>query len=97
MQNEGHHVSEAPILNSDKLCENLSRNAYESSVSSLSYDDCTSAHQDRLHDSARRPLSGQYSDDSDTEIFRVKRRSSVKVEKRSRHDSLPSQHSGHQV
>lgn len=95
MQNAGDHVFEAPIVNSDKLSENLSRNAYESSVSSLSYDDCTSAHQDRLHDSARR--SGQYSDDSDTEIFRVKRRSSVKVEKRSRHDSLPSQHSGHQV
>ncbi|XP_030524709.1 lysine-specific demethylase JMJ706 isoform X2 [Rhodamnia argentea] len=94
--NAGHHVSETPILNCDKLSENLSRNAYESCVSSLSYDDCTSAHQDRLQDSARRPLSGQYSDDSDTEIFRVKRRSSVKVEKRSRHDSLPSQHSGHQ-
>ncbi|XP_056174515.1 lysine-specific demethylase JMJ13 isoform X3 [Syzygium oleosum] len=92
--NAGDHVFETPIINSDKLSENLSRNAYESSVSSLSYDDCTSAHQDRLHDSARR--SGQYSDDSDTEIFRVKRRSSVKVEKRSRHDSLPSQHSGHQ-
>lgn len=94
--NAGHHVFEKPILNPDKLSENPSRNAYESSVSSLSYDDCTSADQDRLHDSARRPLSGQYSDDSDTEIFRVKRRSSMKAEKRSRHDSLPLQHSGHQ-
>ncbi|KAL3716678.1 hypothetical protein ACJRO7_008291 [Eucalyptus globulus] len=81
--NAGHHVFEKPILNPDKLSENLSRNAYESSVSSLSYDDCTSADQDRLHDSARRPFSGQYSDDSDTEIFRVKRRSSMKAEKRS--------------
>ncbi|KAF8032540.1 hypothetical protein BT93_D1444 [Corymbia citriodora subsp. variegata] len=93
--NAGHHVFEKPILNSDKLSENLSRNAYELSVSPLSYDDCTSAHQDRLHNSARRSFSGQYSDDSDTEIFRVKRRP-MKVEKRSRHDSLPSQNSGRQ-
>lgn len=39
----------------------------------------------------------QGSDDSDSEIFRVKRRSSLKVEKRIISDVSPSNHSENQV
>lgn len=39
----------------------------------------------------------QGSDDSDSEIFRVKRRSSLKVEKRTINDVSPSNHSENQV
>lgn len=39
----------------------------------------------------------QCSDDSDSEIFRVKRRSSLKVEKRTFNDAMSLKNSEHQV
>ena len=39
----------------------------------------------------------QYSDDSDSEIFRVKRHSLVKVEKRNANDASSVKHFDHQV
>lgn len=44
-----------------------------------------------------RASADQYSDDSDSEIFWVKRRSSLKGDKRSVNVAVPSKNSEHQV
>ncbi|KAL6176049.1 hypothetical protein ACLB2K_052685 [Fragaria x ananassa] len=65
------------------------RSAYESSRSSPSYDECSSARPGSSNALEVRPID-QGSDDSDSEIFRVKRRSSLKVEKRTISNASPS-------
>ena len=74
----------------------MSQNIHESCLSSPSCDECLSTHQN-FHGSEIKPVVDQYSDDSDSEIFRVKRRSSVKVEKRNANDASPVKHFDHQV
>ena len=55
-----------------------------------------STHQN-FHGSEVKPIVDQDSDDSDSEIFRVKRRSSFKVEKRNANDASSVKHFDHQV
>lgn len=50
-----------------------------------------------LHKFGVKPTVDQDSDDSDSEIFRVKRRSSLKVEKRDVNDAMHAKQSDHQV
>lgn len=86
--NLGDHVSR-------KFSEDISQNIHESCLSSLSCDECLSTHQN-FHGSEVKPIVDQDSDDSDSEIFRVKRRSSVKVEKRNANDASSVKHFDHQ-
>lgn len=74
----------------------MSQNIHESCLSSPSYSECLSTHQ-KFHGSETKPVVNHYSDDSDSEIFRVKRRSSVKVEKRNANDASTIKHLDYQV
>ncbi|KDP30391.1 hypothetical protein JCGZ_17120 [Jatropha curcas] len=69
-------------LDCKKLFEEVSQNVHESSLSSFSHDECRSTQHGVRYGSEARPSVDNHSDDSDLEIFRVKRRSSLKVEKR---------------
>ncbi|XP_028951612.1 lysine-specific demethylase JMJ13-like isoform X2 [Malus domestica] len=91
---QGNANSYTGTLSSKRRFEELVRGAYESSQSSLSYDEYSSARPGNLNGSEVRHVVDQGSDDSDSEIFRVKRRSSLKtVDKRSVNDVLSSNHS----
>uniref|UniRef100_A0A2P2LCK7 JmjC domain-containing protein n=1 Tax=Rhizophora mucronata TaxID=61149 RepID=A0A2P2LCK7_RHIMU len=68
--------------------------SHSTQKSSLSYD-FSSTQQGDLHGLEVRPCVDQHSDDSDSEIFRVKRRSSQKMEKRVV-DDVSSKNSEHQ-
>ncbi|XP_050232630.1 lysine-specific demethylase JMJ13 [Mercurialis annua] len=81
---------------SGKFSEEVSHGMHESSVSSLSHDECPSTKQGDLHGSEVGPSVDQHSDDSDSEMFRVKRRSSLKVEKRFVADTVCSRNSENQ-
>lgn len=83
--------------NSKKYFEEASRCAHESSLSSHSYEESFSTPSNNLHQSGFKPIVDQYSDDSDSEIFRVKRRTSLKVDKRDVNDALHLKRSDHQV
>lgn len=77
--------------------EEVSRTTYESSLASQTHNDCSSTHGSNLHRSEVRAVLNHYSDDSDSEIFRVKRRSSSKLDKRSVNDAMSSKNAEHQV
>lgn len=79
-----------------KYFEEASRNGYESSRSSQSCDECLSTLPSNLHKVGVKPIVDQDSDDSDSEIFRVKRRSSLKVDKRDVNDAMHAKQSDHQ-
>ncbi|XP_048230129.1 lysine-specific demethylase JMJ706 isoform X2 [Ricinus communis] len=83
-------------LDSRNFSEEVSHRMHESSLSSLSHDDSFSIQQGDLHGSDVRRSVDQHSDDSDSEIFRVKRRSSLKVDKRTVNDNVSSKNSEHQ-
>lgn len=80
-----------------KKYSEASHRAYESSKSSQSCEESLSTLPSNLHHSGLKPIVDQDSDDSDSEIFRVKRRTSQKVEKREINDAMGSKHSDHQV
>ncbi|XP_058085688.1 lysine-specific demethylase JMJ13-like isoform X2 [Magnolia sinica] len=70
------------MTSSAKGSEKVSASGHESSQSSLSYNSCLSTDHGSSHVVQVIPAVDQYSEDSDSEMFRVKRRSTVKVEKR---------------
>ncbi|KAF8380738.1 hypothetical protein HHK36_028228 [Tetracentron sinense] len=80
--NNGHANFNSGNLGSTNHFQEVFGSAYESSQSSSSCDKLLGIHQENFHGAQVMPIGVQYSDDSDSEIFRVKRRSSVKVEKR---------------
>lgn len=82
--------------NSDfrKYSDETSRYAYESSLSSHSCDEYWPSNN--LHKPVVKRIVDPESDDSDSEIFRVKRRSSLKVEKRDLNEAMRPKHSDHQ-
>ncbi|XVE65333.1 hypothetical protein DITRI_Ditri07aG0172600 [Diplodiscus trichospermus] len=82
--------------NGKGFSEEVSRNTSESSLSCLSPEDRLGIHQDIVHEPASRSIVDQDSDNSDSEIFRVKRRSFLKVEKRNGNDTKSSKNSEHQ-
>lgn len=84
-------------LDSRKSPEESSRGAVESSQSSQSCDEHLNACPDNFRGTKVMPSVDQDSDDSDSEIFRVKRRSTQKVDKRNTNDGMSSMHSDHQV
>ncbi|XP_075641806.1 lysine-specific demethylase JMJ13 isoform X1 [Castanea sativa] len=75
--------------------EEATRYTYESARSSQSCDECLTLPRN-LHKFGVKPTVDQDSDDSDSEIFRVKRRSSLKVEKRDVNDAMHAKQSDHQ-
>ncbi|KAF8412601.1 hypothetical protein HHK36_000570 [Tetracentron sinense] len=77
-------------LGSTKYFEEAFSSAYEPSPSSLSCGKLLSINQGNSHGEQIMPIGDQYNDDSDSEIFRVKRRSSVKVEKTTLNNSMTS-------
>ncbi|XP_022756969.1 lysine-specific demethylase JMJ706-like [Durio zibethinus] len=83
-------------INGKGFSEEVSRNTSESSLSCLSHEDRPGIHQDHVHEPVSRSIVGQDSDSSDSEIFRVKRRSFLKVEKRYGSDTMSSKNSEHQ-
>ncbi|XP_022739027.1 lysine-specific demethylase JMJ706-like isoform X2 [Durio zibethinus] len=82
--------------NGKRFSEEVSENTYESSVSCLSHANCPGIHQNNVHEPVTRSIVDQDCDSSDSEIFRVKRRSFVKVEKRNGNDTMSSKRSEHQ-
>ncbi|KAM6556613.1 hypothetical protein CsatB_003632 [Cannabis sativa] len=83
-------------LDSRKFSEDLSRSALESTLSSPSCDEHLTVNQDYSHEKLVRPTLDEDSDSSDSEIFRVKRRSTQKMEKKNTNDNILSKHSDHQ-
>ncbi|CAK9187295.1 unnamed protein product [Ilex paraguariensis] len=53
-------------------------------------DDCLGARKANIHEAEVRPFVDQDSDESDSEIFRVKRRSSAKIEQRNANNAMTS-------
>lgn len=77
--------------------EEASRSAFEPSFSSSSCNESMITHQGNdVHGGEVRHTVDQYSDGSDSEIFRVKRRSSLKVVRRTVVDSISSKQFEHQ-
>lgn len=95
LQDQTNFVSRK--LGSAKSFEEVSSSIFQTSLSSPSCDECLTTHQDNHHGSEVRPMEDQCSDGSDSEIFRVKRRSSVKVEKRNGNDAVDTKHFVSQV
>ncbi|PPS09825.1 hypothetical protein GOBAR_AA10824 [Gossypium barbadense] len=81
-----------------RFSEEVSRTTYKLSVSCFSHEDCPGINQYSdntcVHEPVSRSVVDRDSDSSDSEVFRVKRRS--KVEKRSGNDSMSSKKSDHQ-
>ncbi|KAJ6415510.1 hypothetical protein OIU84_004331 [Salix udensis] len=89
--------SNAGKLDPERLFEEGLHNKHGYSVSSLSHDDEFLRNQKSNPRGLEvKPSVDEQSDDSDLEIFRVKRRSSVKVEKRVVNDAASSKYSEHQ-
>lgn len=82
---------------SKKHYEESSRWPYESSLSSQSCDESLSTLPNNIDKSGIKASLDQESDDSDSEIFRVKRRTSMKVDRRDMNDVMCTKHSDHQV
>ena len=85
-------------LDSKRLFKEGLHCKHGSSVSSLSHHEFLRTQQSNLvHGLEAKPSVDEQSDDSDSEIFRVKRRSSLKVEKRFVNDASSSKNYEHQV
>ncbi|GAB2273203.1 hypothetical protein Dimus_008006 [Dionaea muscipula] len=85
-RNVKNHVS----LNVGHSCKEVSHSTCESPLSSLSYNERLTSNRGDLQGSEVISLVDQRSDDSDSEVFRVKRRSHVKAERRTFRDLLSS-------
>ena len=83
--------------NGKGFSDEVSRNTYGSSVSYLSHEDRPGISQGNVHEPVSRSIVDQDSENSDSEIFRVKRRSFLKGEKRNGNDTMSSKKSEHQV
>jgi hypothetical protein len=97
MQVKGNANFNSGNPDSKKYSEEASRFAYESSLSSQSCDECWTSLPNNLHRPGVKHVVDQDSDDSDSEIFRVKRRTSLKVDKRDVNEAIRAKHSDHQV
>ncbi|KAK6263343.1 hypothetical protein QUC31_009159 [Theobroma cacao] len=82
--------------NGKGFSEEVSRNTYESSASCLCREDRPGNHHGNVHEPESRSTVDQDSDGSDSEIFRVKRRSFLKIEKRNANDTMSSKNCEHQ-
>ncbi|XP_038687784.1 lysine-specific demethylase JMJ706-like isoform X2 [Tripterygium wilfordii] len=85
------HLVRANLGSTDSktFSEEISHCTYDSSLSSLSRDECFSTQQ-RNYVSEPKASMDQDSDGSDSEIFRVKRRPSLKVDKRNANNGISS-------
>lgn len=97
IQVHGNTSSNVRNLDSRKFSEDFSWSALESTLSSHSCDEYLSVNQVNSHEKVVKPALDQDSDGSDSEIFRVKRRSTQKVDKKNMIDSMTLKHSDHQV
>ncbi|XP_038680297.1 lysine-specific demethylase JMJ706-like isoform X2 [Tripterygium wilfordii] len=92
-------IYEHPVLanlgstNSKIFSEEISHGTYDSSLPSLSRDECCTQHRNYVSEPTA--SMDQDSDSSDSEVFRVKRRTSLKVDKRHANDVISSKISEH--
>ncbi|KAJ8613625.1 hypothetical protein MRB53_036919 [Persea americana] len=93
LQNDGN----LKLIFPSKGSENLSSSAFETTHCSPCYNKCPTIKHGISHGVQVVPVGNQYSDDSDTEIFRVKRRSIARVEKRTVNCIMNSKDTEHQV
>ncbi|XVE57390.1 hypothetical protein DITRI_Ditri04bG0087200 [Diplodiscus trichospermus] len=82
--------------NDKGLYEEVSGYTYGSSLPCLSHQDCPVINRDNVNEPVSTSLVDQDSDNSDSGIFRVKRRSCLKVERRNGNDTLSSKKSEYQ-
>lgn len=80
----------------EENCERISNNASESFQSSLQYE-CPNKSMGNVHRLEKKLIVDNMSDDSDSGIFRVKRPSSLKAERRNIRGATFSTNSGQQV
>lgn len=98
MQAEGHgNLKLRSSAFEENGGERTSNNACESSPTPAQYHESSCKPQRDLHRSDVKPFVDNRSDDSDSEMFRVKRPSSLKAERRSANDALTVKHSEQQV
>lgn len=90
-QAEGHAYINLGIIEFEESGERISNSACESSVSPPVYHESSVKPQGDM-----KPIVDE-SDDSDSEIFRVKRPSSLKAERRNMNDAMSSKHTEQQV
>ncbi|KAJ7953409.1 Lysine-specific demethylase [Quillaja saponaria] len=84
------------INNSEEFSEEVSCSIHKPSVSPPKYHENLSKHRVNLHRSEILSFGDNDSDDSDSEIFRVKRPSALKVDKRNANHAMSLKHSEHQ-
>ena len=84
---QGHINSSLESLVSTKSSKEVSCHVYEPSLFSPN-DESAGANKAKVHSSEVRPIVDQESDDSDSEIFRVKRRPSAKGDQRDANDAI---------
>jgi len=92
LQVQGH--TNARLINYNNA---ISRNTSQSSFSPLPYNGCLKSKQEDSHGPEVFPNIDRCSDDSDSQIFRVKRRSSSKVQRRNVNAVMKADHSKNQV
>lgn len=85
------------MTDSEELCKRVSNSVCESSVSSARNHESSSNTQGDLYKLEMKHIVDNESEDSDSEIFRVKRPSSLMAERRNGNDGMSSKHSNHQV
>ncbi|KAK8505692.1 hypothetical protein V6N12_038426 [Hibiscus sabdariffa] len=82
--------------NVKRFPEEASENTHESSASCLSREDRPSILLDYVHEPVNRSIMDEDGDSSDSQIFRVKRHSFLKVDKRFGNDTMSSKNSEQQ-
>ncbi|KAL4281159.1 hypothetical protein GQ457_03G020910 [Hibiscus cannabinus] len=95
-KNQVQELANLGNTNDTRFSEEVSENTYESSISCLSREDRPGIHQYNGHEPVSRSIVEHDSDSSDSEIFRVKRRSFLKIEKRNGNQNMSSKSSEHQ-
>ncbi|KAI4328034.1 hypothetical protein L6164_020430 [Bauhinia variegata] len=89
-QEQEQAIFDSGIVDSEVFCGRLSNSTCESSAQ---YHEISSKPQGDHHRLEMKPVLDNQSDDSDSEIFRAKRPSSLKAQKRNMNDAMSSKHS----
>ncbi|KAI4314516.1 hypothetical protein L6164_027418 [Bauhinia variegata] len=95
-KNEVHANFDLGIIDSEMSCGRVLVSACESSLSPAQCHESSSKPQGSLH-RLEKPVVDNQSDDSDSEIFRAKRPSSLKAQKRNMNDSVSLKHSDQEL
>eukprot|EP00256_Glycine_max_P055155 XP_014622207.1 jmjC domain-containing protein isoform X3 [Glycine max] len=89
------NINATSIIDFEEFAERISNSACESSLSPAVYHERSVKPRGDLQRFDKKPVVNE-SDDSDSEIFRVKRPSSLKAERRNMNDAMSSKHTAQQ-